>query len=89
LTNSNPLGCGQKDFKNDVLLNDVTCPSVTLIAIMDANKVKVKDNNDVCVKCFFERPRTSRIYLQLNHPCLEGDLVRDTPLRVAKILGNL
>jgi hypothetical protein len=41
LTNSNLLSCGQKDFKNDVL-NYVTCPSVTLVAIMDANKVKVK-----------------------------------------------
>jgi hypothetical protein len=40
LTNSNPLGCGQKDFKNDVL-NDVTCPSVTLVARI-LNKVKVK-----------------------------------------------
>jgi hypothetical protein len=29
---------GQKDCKNDVL-NDVTCPSVTLVTIMDANKV--------------------------------------------------
>jgi hypothetical protein len=37
LTNSNPLGCGQKDFKNDVL-NDVTRPGVTLVTIMDANK---------------------------------------------------
>jgi hypothetical protein len=33
-----PLGCGQKDFRNDVL-NDVTCPSVTLVTTMDANKV--------------------------------------------------
>jgi hypothetical protein len=41
LTNSNPLGGGQKDFKNDVI-NDVTCPSVTLVAVMDANTVKVK-----------------------------------------------
>jgi hypothetical protein len=38
LTTSNPLGCGQKDFKNDEL-NDVTCPSVTLVTIMDVNKV--------------------------------------------------
>jgi hypothetical protein len=44
LTNSDPIGCGQKDFNNDVL-NDVTCPSVTLVAIMDVNKVKGK------VKC--------------------------------------
>jgi hypothetical protein len=38
LANFNPLGCGQKDFKNDEL-HDVTCPSVTLVTITDVNKV--------------------------------------------------
>jgi hypothetical protein len=46
LTNSNPLGYGKKDFKNDVL-NDVTCPSVTLVTIMDAKKVKVNKNTSI------------------------------------------
>jgi hypothetical protein len=36
LTNSNPSGPWGTGFKNDELLNDVTCSSVTIVAIMDA-----------------------------------------------------
>jgi hypothetical protein len=34
LTNLNPLGFGKRISKNDVL-NVMTCPSVTVVAVMD------------------------------------------------------
>jgi hypothetical protein len=34
LTNLNPLGFGKRIFRNDVV-NVMTCPSVTVVAVMD------------------------------------------------------